>query len=730
MLPSHFGSLGSSRQRGAISILTAFLLIVLLALLALVVDTGRLYLEKRSLQKTVDMAALDVMARLPEGHCAGGSINGRDFVKEFATESAINHGFVADDDGNTLTVNCATIGIDSSGLRSVTPNSNGSAVQITASKSVPASLVIRGGTLFSNTFSGDTTLSATSSAQRSQRNDPVAAFSVSSRLLSLDNDKIVGQLLKTVGLNAQDLEILGPGGVLSSTSIRPSGLLKALGIEVSIDELGVLTPDSVVSTSNLSVAEIIEVSAKLISDNAIAAQVEALSTKLIESSLETVDLFGENGLIRLASGSQEGTRAALETEVNLGELLGLSLIAGSGEKSLELSGLDLLGIHIAVGITEPPALAIGPVGTKAHTGQARLHIDIDTNQIVGVGLLTQLLGTRIHLPLTIDLARAEATLTDISCAAEPPTVDIDVSSSLLETCIGQTPAPSDGEPLWLGSESCSSPNQTSEMTLIKILGAPLVHGKLIIRGSEDAIDDASLTGIAVGQERSYTPSTPVPLGNIVTNIIGSVIGLLDSNASNSKNESLTEDIASEYLKASSSGGRYDPKKAAELILNGNLTEDGEGLPSIADNDWTISSYKCNLSVLGICLLGGINGRFSDAFADMSDGSFILQRPLNNYQACKFSNGNDAYNTCILENLTLILQRKPGGLDINISDKEDDTEASIPDGCQTFVCKLLEAPLNSISSVLTDLLTGGLGLELGRADVKVESISCGVPTLVQ
>ncbi len=54
---------GPARQRGAIGLMAALTLTLALAFMLLVVDTGRLYLEKRSLQRVADMAALEAATR-------------------------------------------------------------------------------------------------------------------------------------------------------------------------------------------------------------------------------------------------------------------------------------------------------------------------------------------------------------------------------------------------------------------------------------------------------------------------------------------------------------------------------------------------------------------------------------------------------------------------------------------------------------------------------------------
>ena len=47
-------------QRGVIAIASAVMMIALLAFLAITIDTGRLFLEKRTLQSQADLAALEL----------------------------------------------------------------------------------------------------------------------------------------------------------------------------------------------------------------------------------------------------------------------------------------------------------------------------------------------------------------------------------------------------------------------------------------------------------------------------------------------------------------------------------------------------------------------------------------------------------------------------------------------------------------------------------------------
>ena len=65
-MPSAFNSGQSNRQRGAIAVLAAFMLIILLAMVAFAVDLGYIAYAKTELQRSADAAALAAAARLPD----------------------------------------------------------------------------------------------------------------------------------------------------------------------------------------------------------------------------------------------------------------------------------------------------------------------------------------------------------------------------------------------------------------------------------------------------------------------------------------------------------------------------------------------------------------------------------------------------------------------------------------------------------------------------------------
>lgn len=77
---------GPARQRGAIGLMAALTLGMALLFLLLVIDSSRLYVEKRKLQSVADTAALEAANR--GGQCASSTT-----ANDYATQNATRNGF-------------------------------------------------------------------------------------------------------------------------------------------------------------------------------------------------------------------------------------------------------------------------------------------------------------------------------------------------------------------------------------------------------------------------------------------------------------------------------------------------------------------------------------------------------------------------------------------------------------------------------------------------------------
>src|SRR5690606_34365480 len=192
-----------------------------------------------------------------------------------------------------------------------------------------------------------------------------------------------------------------------------------------------------------------------------------------------LQLFGtedQPGLLKLESGPDCTLAAALDTQINLGDLLGAGILIGANGRALEVNELNVLGLaQVELGIVEPPSIGIGPVGTKAYNAQVRLYVGVDTNNLLGgilAWLTDSILGIRVKLPIWIDVVTGEGTLEDIHCDAGVPVADIRVETDILNACIGRMP----DDAKWSTSGSCEA--ALEDELLIKLLHTPVLNSKI------------------------------------------------------------------------------------------------------------------------------------------------------------------------------------------------------------------------------------------------------------
>lgn len=196
-------------QRGAIGLMAAATLLIACLFLVLAVDGGRLYLEKRTLQRVADMAVLEAASR--GGSCLGAAPTADGFARENARE---RNGFDPDVGSRSMTVACGRT--DSSGARrTFIVDPSGRDIRVQVSEQVPASLILGG------LFGEQVELSAQAVAARQS---PVGRLALRSTLVSVDSER--SQLLNAL-----------VGGLLGgSVNLQAGGWQGLLGTEVNLLE--------------------------------------------------------------------------------------------------------------------------------------------------------------------------------------------------------------------------------------------------------------------------------------------------------------------------------------------------------------------------------------------------------------------------------------------------------------------------------------------------------------
>lgn len=472
---------GPVRQRGAIGLMAALTLGMALVFLLLVVDSGRLYLEKRNLQRVADMAALEAASR--GGDCAAGAT-----ATTYATASATRNGFILPDPTRTLAVTCGALSLDANNLRVFGADpSKSEAIRVIASHAVPRSIAGGIGALFGGAPAGSTlNLSATAVAALPP---PVAALTIRSTLLSVDTSKsamlnaLFGGLL---GGNV-NISVAGWNGLIN-TNISLLGYLDRLKLDLGLTVAGY---DQALGTA-VNVSQLIQTAINVLDPGGtLGATVTIASLQALKVAAGTTKVVLGN-LLHVEAGSNI---AALATNIKVFDLVESFVQLANKKNGLvatqQINLAGLAQITARVQVLEPPQLsaignpknaALAPLGPNriyVKTAQVRTLLSINlpvldaitplvnavadlagplTNtlnallnlNLVGVlDSLTCLLGVPcqtpdiivlpapIRLDVALDVASANSYVTAYSCVSPTSkTLTTNTSTSLVNLKIG------------------------------------------------------------------------------------------------------------------------------------------------------------------------------------------------------------------------------------------------------------------------------------------------------
>ncbi len=348
----------------------------------------------------------------------------------------------------------------------------------------------------------------------------IAAFSVGSRLASLNGgllNAILGQMLGTnIALKVMDYEAL----IDADIDIQP--FLKIIATRLSLTAASYED----VLTAELTVPQLLG-SLRL---------VQGLSGT-VTSALKTVELAtaGNKQTLTLAQilnidpkkslGVDAGSDWAMK--VSALQIVSAAAVIANGEHQIALDavaglpGIASVKVRLAIGEPplETPSHRLGSPGAAVRTAQTRLAVE------VVIDGLAALAGTRIRLPIYVELAHAEAKLSDIRCYGGTPenaAVIIDAVPGVAEIALG------DVDPTVLSSFSSDARVTRARLLdgLIKIDGIAHVESKNLqpSRLAFSPAEVSSRTIKSVSTRDILSSTTRTLLGNLDAQI--NVGGLL------------------------------------------------------------------------------------------------------------------------------------------------------------------------------------------------------------
>lgn len=553
---------GPARQRGAIGLMAAGTLALALGFMLLVIDSGRLYLEQRKLQRVADTAALEAVTR--DGNCLSGAS-----ATAYATQSATRNGFTVNAD-NTLTVSCGTLQIGADHLRAFSADPKKSAaVQVIATRTVATSVAAGIGALLSGGPASLTTrLSATAVAAEPKIS--LAQLSIRSTLLGVDSSQssLLNPLFSTLLGGNVNLTVGGWDGLVK-TDINLLKFMDQLAIELGVSAGNYST---LLNTQG-NVTQFIKAAATVVNLNgATAAVTTALANLQVAATSASPIKLGD--LLQLQTGTQA---AGLDATVQLFQLIqGFVQLANKNSAVtavLPVNVLGLAGVTTRIKVIQPPQFsAVGdpalakaaPLGVNriyVRTAQVRILVSVDLSvinavlQLVNsllspvVGLVNtllapgcllgnctqtdlQILPNGLNLDLGIEAGTGSSYVTDYSCASPTnKSLTATTNISAVQVKVGQI-----DDAIWLSSSPAQS---LSPLTLVDIgsktcnlsgCGARTPFGG---GGSEIMIDSP----VAGTTEPNYTfanpheinvsadPTHPVMVSGVVGSLKGTLGGI-------------------------------------------------------------------------------------------------------------------------------------------------------------------------------------------------------------
>jgi len=667
-------------------------------------ELGYLFYMKRELQKTADLAALAGAQKLgpPEQASTCKSSGGPEAAaranaaKNFPslnlsselTEATCGHW---DPVKTTPASTGCFIGTDDHFLPAALPDRPENAFRVRIRKTPTTLLPF---------FEGNRTICVQAVAALDA---PVAAFTVGSRLLRIEDNSILPNLLTTLGVDPSKVDVLSYNG-LANASVTPAGLLDALGIPISGD-IDVGTLNALAKIQDLTLGGLLEASILALQNQ---GNVAALSLQLLKSlrdnlslaALQTkVQLFGNETSPGILVGLDSTGNAALNAKVDLLSLVTAGVSVANGRNLVAINDLSIgiLGVQAKASIIEPPSIGIGGVDTIAKTAQIRVYLRVNTSSSPLTGPLLGLLGTGLDVPLIVELAQSTGKLASINCQAPRHSATISVTSSQANICIGRFQDMTeikDNNSAHFFSENnrCSPPfpdtaDGVRRHQILSLLGLPLnARVGLSLLEQQGPVITPSLYVPPDGPSTTTVSATNIDLAKSVSDVVDAVLRGILGDTQNGISGSATQ-LATELV-GSGNGG-----KGKEILTIGN---EFRAAQTAADE------LNTQLGGLLTGILNGVGNLLSNLQYSLADVGCSLKITAGAVRQCRI----DYVSSNIV-----------GG-----------TPTSLAGSLLLALTDVLKPVLNPLSQLINNLFKT-LGLSLGQTDVSLLSIDCGVAKLV-
>jgi uncharacterized membrane protein len=400
--PLDFAADGS----GNFATLAALVAPLAIVLGAVAIDSASLYQQRRETQALSDLAAITAAANLDHPEKAAITVLKDNGLRKISVVRGSGH--ARDVDVTEVDASLLLL-LGRYRADGDTPIAERFVAGAKPYDAVKVTLTRTGQQYFSAAFSAAPSIGTSSIASAPAE----AAFSIGSRLLRLDggvlNAMLSGLTGSTISLSIMDYE------ALAAADIDVFEFSEALNSKLKL-KAGTYTQ---VLDSQATVGQIASVIADINSGDraGLAAAAFTRQTSGVESKIPLARLLSLGRASGLPLGSPP---RGLTASVSALDLLSATAALSNGSRQVELNlGAKIPGLLSAtaeLAIGEPPQsspwFTVGEVGDVVRTAQTRLRI---VAEVAGPG---GLIGASIKVPLYVELAFAEAKLTDIACSGK------------------------------------------------------------------------------------------------------------------------------------------------------------------------------------------------------------------------------------------------------------------------------------------------------------------------
>lgn len=499
-------------QRGSIAVMAALVISAVVILLASI-DIGFLFYQKRELQKIADMAAIAGAQQLAKDNSSCASS-----ITTATNNAGLAHHFSESSPTKSFEASCGTW--DPVAKASPPHYARYEADPANPPNSIRVDVSESFGSFFGEWSSQE--VHATAIAAISS---PTAVFSVESRLLTIQ-DGTVPSLLAQLGVNINGTTLASYGG-LANVKLTTGGLLAALGFNIPLNA-DVATIKSIVSLGSSACPNGICPINDLLGAMATVGGQEYLINALgVQTGqvklLSNADGRGLLNILDVANG-----KSALDASIQAGELLSTAIIMANSDHPPIAGSLNTPFLSSELGITEPPSIGIGGMGTMAYTSQVRMLTKLNiVNGDTYPNYPTAKILTLSNFGVVTDLASGSGKIEDL-CTKKKDGKDvatISVKAPLVKLCIGDFTATN----TFSTSLSCSDQLPDvgkSTLGILPDIGLLNLQTKLAI----DALptpgpgDDPSayVHDFVLGEEHTF-PANNLAIGTTISNLMDALL---------------------------------------------------------------------------------------------------------------------------------------------------------------------------------------------------------------